>query len=190
MSSPSTLTVGLADGGSDECALRRLAESAASDGALCRVLDELVDLPPRRVNETGWLLLAEGVDHEWDDHHIASVRYEWLFSDAAAAPLSRMGPWVFAVTVTLSAEADERAFNRWYDTTHVPEVAAAGLTQARRYRRTDPPFDPPTEYLAIYTMADRHTLDSEELGKVRGFGPFTPHVRDVRRFVLQQVSTD
>ena len=57
----------------------------------------------------------------------------------------------------------EDAFNRWYDTHHIPNrTKVEGFISAHRYRDPDRPA-----YLAIYEIASEEVLYSSDYEKVR-----------------------
>jgi antibiotic biosynthesis monooxygenase (ABM) superfamily enzyme len=60
------------------------------------------------------------------------------------------GEWLMTVGLSVKPEAEED-FNQWYDTEHLPQLAAvAGVLGARRYRRS---FGDSPQYLAIYEFS-------------------------------------
>jgi hypothetical protein len=97
------------------------------------------------------------------DRHYAPV-----FASADAWQ-PQAGMLLFFARAIVRAEIDHDGFNRWYNTRHLPDVSGAGLRGARRYRRIDEGHH---EYLAIYQHSSPEVFASEELIRVRGFGPF------------------
>jgi hypothetical protein len=90
---------------------------------------------------------------------------------AEVGPRVGTGEWppkgVFMVFTNPASEADDAAFNRWYQDIHLPEVTAVpGFTAATRYVGADvnAPNDPwvvEQRYLAVYELA---TSDAAEFG--------------------------
>lgn len=74
--------------------------------------------------------------------------------------------------------AHEDAFNRWYVDQHFPDLLACdGWLSARRFTNMG---DGP-KYVAMYQVAGPWAFETDEFLKVKGFGPFEPHVRNFRR---------
>jgi len=110
-------------------------------------------------------------------------RYREIFAAPDARPISESNRHVFAIRIALAPDIDLDAFNEWYNGTHVPEVAPAGLQRGRRFESELPELP----YMAIYDMAARDTLESEALARVRGFAQFTPQVPTLERTVLERI---
>jgi hypothetical protein len=80
----------------------------------------------------------------------------------------------------------EAEFNDWYDNKHLPEsIACPGFRIGARYRSSD---DKERKYTTLYIVDDEKTMESEELGKIRGFEHLTPYVRYERR-IFRPVSS-
>jgi antibiotic biosynthesis monooxygenase (ABM) superfamily enzyme len=64
------------------------------------------------------------------------------------------------LTVVATVEpAHERAFNRWYDEEHAPQMLRQpGCLRAGRYRNLDE--DAAERYIAVYEFADRASYDA------------------------------
>jgi hypothetical protein len=96
------------------------------------------------------------------------------------------------VTAEVDAEVED-AWNRWYDTVHLPDaLACPGVLSGRRYvsvgpiRATDrgqPAEAPARLYTAIYELAGPEAVDTPEFRKMRGWYEFAPHVRSQTRVV-------
>lgn len=80
----------------------------------------------------------------------------------------------------------EEAFNSWYSEKHIPEVVrCSGLVSGRRGMLTDTlvidrvPVDPQQSprYVALYEAESREALDSKEIDRIRGWGPFAGKVK-------------
>lgn len=79
----------------------------------------------------------------------------------------------------------EDAFNRWYVEQHFPDLLACpGWRSARRFRSLG---DGP-RYAALYEVDGEWAFDTPEFHRVKGFGPFTPHVRNFTRIQLRPIS--
>lgn len=69
----------------------------------------------------------------------------------------------------------EDAWNSWYDTVHLPEIAECpGFRSAQRYVATEP--DGSRAYLSVYEIEGDETLKSAEFNARRGWGPFKDNV--------------
>ena len=67
-----------------------------------------------------------------------------------------MATALFVVKATIP-RARERAFNRWYDDVHVPDVLKfPGVVSARRYRALS--GEDKYRYMAVYELRDERTL--------------------------------
>lgn len=81
--------------------------------------------------------------------------------------------------------AHEAAFDRWYVEQHFPDLLACpGWLSARRFVTMD---DGP-RYAALYEVAGEWAFTTPEFERVKGFGPFTPHVRNFTRIRLRPIS--
>lgn len=70
----------------------------------------------------------------------------------------------------------ETAWNRWYDTVHLPEILACpGFRAGRRYRAGGSAAG--RLYLALYEIDGPLALDSTEFKARRGWGPFAGKVK-------------
>lgn len=70
----------------------------------------------------------------------------------------------------------EAAWNRWYDTVHLPEILACpGFRSGRRYA-TSGLSSERRRYLALYEIDGPHVLESAEFKARRGWGPFAGKV--------------
>ena len=81
----------------------------------------------------------------------------------------------------------ETAFNRWYDTEHVPALAGVpGVLSARRFR-TSGGNGP--KYVALYHLASPTVVDGAEWKQASGATPMPEHIRpqisDRLRFVCR-----
>lgn len=100
------------------------------------------------------------------------VRLELLL-DLAGASAGLPAPWhyIVATDVMPGAEAD---FNRWYDTEHLPGLAAVpGTARAARYRVCE---GEGPRYHAGYDLAERAAFNSPPWRAVRAT-PWSAHVR-------------
>ncbi|MCO4318604.1 hypothetical protein M8997_015510 [Phyllobacterium sp. 21LDTY02-6] len=78
----------------------------------------------------------------------------------------------------------EVAFNNWYVETHFPDLLACpGWLSAKRYISVG---DGP-RYAAVYQVAGRWAFETPEFLRVKGFGPFEPHVRNFTRIQLRSI---
>jgi hypothetical protein len=155
----------------------------AVEGASSAALFEVLQGGPGR-----YLALLEtddGADVEGAVGEEGAVeRYAPLFAAPDARPVGESSRYVFAIRIQVADELDHDAFNEWYNGTHVPEVAPAGLRRGKRYTSRLPEWP----YLALYDMDARDTLESEALAKVRGFYQFTPQVLTLERTVLERIA--
>ena len=87
------------------------------------------------------------------------------------------------VRVDIAPEVEE-AFNRWYDTVHVPALLRCpGWLSARRYVV----LDGGPKYMAIYEIAGAWAYETEEFERTRGFGEFEEHIRNFSRMRCAQI---
>lgn len=78
----------------------------------------------------------------------------------------------------------EDAFSRWYTETHFPDLLACpGWLSARRFVSLG---DGP-RYAALYEVAGQWAFETPAFLKVKGFGPFEPHVRNFTRIQLKPI---
>ncbi len=76
----------------------------------------------------------------------------------------------------------EDAFNDWYDTEHLPQLAAVpGVLSARRYRATDTESE--RKYLALYHLRDGAVSRSDTWAKAANT-PWTEQMRPLFRDML------
>jgi hypothetical protein len=94
-------------------------------------------------------------------------------------------PVLVIVDAFVDAEHEDE-FNDWYDNKHLPEsIACPGFRIGARYRSSD---DKERKYTTLYIVDDEKTMESPELGKIRGFEHLTPYVRYERR-IFRPVSS-
>lgn len=92
---------------------------------------------------------------------------------------------VVSVTVDRSVEDD---WNRWYDKTHLPEIAACpGIRSAQRFVSETPAGD--RAYLTIYEIDGPAVLDSRQFSERRGWGPFADKVTFTTRRYRRMTGT-
>jgi hypothetical protein len=81
--------------------------------------------------------------------------------------------------------AHEVAFNAWYEDRHFPDLLACpGWLSARRFISIG---DGP-RYAAMYEVAGQWAFETPVFLKVRGFGPFEPHVKNFTRVQMKPIS--
>ncbi len=71
--------------------------------------------------------------------------------------------------------AHEEEFNRWYNTTHVPNIVnCPGFISGRRYRavRGEP------KYMALYEIESVDAMKSPEFERERGWVEFEPFIKN------------
>ncbi len=90
------------------------------------------------------------------------------------------GQHLFIALANIDAEVEE-GFNRWYSERHIPDVDTAGLRNARRFLT----FSAAHKYVATYHIDGPEVMDSEALGKVRGFDEYTGRAHGLTRHVLR-----
>lgn len=91
--------------------------------------------------------------------------------------------YLHIVRVDIAPEVEE-AFNRWYDTVHVPALLRCpGWLSARRYVV----LDGGPKYLAVYEVAGAWAYETEEFRRARGFAQFEGHVRSFSRMRCAQI---
>jgi len=96
------------------------------------------------------------------------------------------------VTAEIDPEV-EAAWNRWYDTVHLPDaLTCPGVLSGRRYVSVGPiratergqPADAPVKlYTTVYELAGPEAVDTPAFRMMRGWYEFAPHVRSQTRVV-------
>lgn len=90
-------------------------------------------------------------------HRLLRFEGEQLVPGNAVAPTGAGGLLVATMNVDPAAEAE---FNEWYNSEHLPQLAAVpGVLCARRYR--SPEAQPERKYLALYHLADPDVARSD-----------------------------
>jgi len=90
------------------------------------------------------------------------------------------GPFIHIVRVDIDPEYAD-AFNRWYDEVHLPAILGCpGWLSAQRFVA----IEGSPVYTAMYTIAGDWVYDTPEFHAIKGFGEFTPHVRNFTRLRL------
>jgi hypothetical protein len=112
------------------------------------------------------------------------LRYEGeqTLPGAQVAPATAGALLLNAMNITPEVEDD---FNKWYDTEHIPALAAVtGVLCARRFRATQPGV----KYVALYHVEAPEVVASGEWKKA-ATSPWTerlrPHMRDHLRLVCK-----
>ncbi len=76
----------------------------------------------------------------------------------------------------------EEEFEAWYEEQHVPDLLACpGWLSAKRFIS----IGEGQRYATLYEVAGPWAFDTPEFHRVKGFGPFTPHVRNFSRIQLR-----
>jgi hypothetical protein len=115
-----------------------------------------------------------------------STPFAEIFASPDARPIEDCAGYVYIPAVDFSADpSTEKAFNRWYDEKHVPEVAIVGLVRGRRFKAERDAW----QYAATYDLDSPAVLQSEALAKVRGFGSYSSYVRELKKIMLERVNT-
>ena len=84
-----------------------------------------------------------------------------------------------------NVDADvEEGFNEWYNSSHLPAVGDAGLTQGTRFET----FGTAHKYLATYHIEGPEAMHSEALERVRGFDEYTGRAHDLTRLVFKVIA--
>jgi hypothetical protein len=97
-----------------------------------------------------------------------------------------MSEWVMAVTGSTDPSVDRAAFDDWYDTVHLPEVASCpGFRRGTRY---ETPEDVEHGFLTLYDVDGPEALESEEFLRRRGWGPFTGRVSFTTRVLRRRTA--
>lgn len=81
------------------------------------------------------------------------------------------------VSVDVDPE-DEEAFNRWYDTVHIPDILACpGWFSATRYQS----LEGGPKFVAVYEISGPEAYETPQFHAIKGFGPFEGKVKNFRR---------
>ena len=110
---------------------------------------------------------------------------EQLMPGDAAAPANAGGLLVVSMNVD---PAGEHEFNEWYNTEHLPQLAAVpGVLSARRF--SSPETDRERQYLALYSLTGSEVVRSDAW-KQAANSPWTdrvrPHFRDLLRIACKR----
>lgn len=82
--------------------------------------------------------------------------------------------WLLVVDVTVEPDVEDD-WNRWYDTQHLPAVAACpGFTSAQRYVSE---HGGGRRYQTIYAIDSPAALETPEFTAARGWYQFAPYVQ-------------
>ena len=137
-----------------------------------------------------------------DDAHAASLRSSLAAAFGGSARALRLrpllvlpgaaagprAPWHYVVETDVLPEADAD-FNAWYDTEHLPGLAAVpGTVRAARYLNLD---DGP-RYHACYDLASRETFGSPQWLAVRATdwsSRVRPAFRNTRRTMFERIES-
>ncbi|MER5172397.1 hypothetical protein [Thioclava sp. GXIMD2076] len=93
-------------------------------------------------------------------------------------------PFTHIVRVDIDPEHED-AFAEWYVSQHFPDLLACpGWLSAQRYITVGEG----QKYAAVYEVAGKWAFDTPEFHKVKGFGPFTPHVRNFARVQIRAIT--
>ena len=114
-------------------------------------------------------------------HRILRFEGDQLAPGEAVAPAGAGGLLVASMNIDPAAEAE---FNQWYDTEHLPQLAAVpGVLCARRF--SSPEADRERKYLALYHLTGPDVSRSDAWKKAANT-PWTermrPHFRELVRF--------
>ncbi|WP_442595464.1 hypothetical protein ACSBPU_02980 [Parapusillimonas sp. JC17] len=105
--------------------------------------------------------------------------------DVPGASAGQAAPWHYVVETDVLPDAAED-FNRWYDTEHLPGLAAVpGTVRARRYVAADAS----PRYHAAYDLASRETFGSEPWLAVRATewsSRVRPNFTNTRRIMFKR----
>lgn len=94
-------------------------------------------------------------------------------------------PFVHIVRVDIDPE-HEAAFDTWYVDQHFPDLLACpGWLTAQRFLNVGE--DGP-KYAAVYEVAGQWAFHTPEFEKVKGFGPFTPYIRNFARVQIRPIT--
>jgi hypothetical protein len=116
------------------------------------------------------------------------MRFEGERIGAAGGDAPKDAPALLLNAMSVAPE-HEREFNDWYDTEHIPALAAVpGTLCARRYRAAG---DAAQRYLAVYHLASAE-VQASAAWKAAANTPWTermrPHFRNHLRFVSRRYS--
>ncbi len=131
--------------------------------------------------------VAERVRSEplFKDLQISAARLQPVF-DAAGASREETPRFHYVVETDVVSE-NEADLNAWYDTEHMPGLAACpGSVRARRFRNPDGS----PRYHACYDLARRETLGSEPWLAVRNSAwsdRIRPHFRNTKRTMFRRL---
>ncbi|MEJ0097712.1 MAG: hypothetical protein WDM84_07065 [Bauldia sp.] len=81
------------------------------------------------------------------------------------------------------APGHETDFCRWYESHLRQFVACPGFISAAHYEALDGPF----HYVALYEMTSPEAVNTAEVKKVWGWGPFAQEVRNVEGGVYRRI---
>jgi hypothetical protein len=96
----------------------------------------------------------------------------------------KTGPHVRVVQVAIATEK-ETEWNRWYDTIHVPAIAACpGYISVRRFRS----LNGEAKYMTIYEIESPAATETKEFQQARGWGPFETSVSDFVATTYEEIS--
>jgi hypothetical protein len=143
------------------------------------------------LRSTPYLAIAGGNASPWTKRTArfrkSLMRYEGeqLFPGDLMAPAEAVALLVVATNIAPEHEQD---FNEWYNTEHIPALAAVpGTLRARRYRGTGAT----QRYVALYHFASPGVASSPEWRKAAET-PWTqrlrPHVREMMRIECRRYS--
>ncbi len=166
-----------------------LGESAAMHAALegDEIYIYLFSREPGAITPAVLARLAERARAEavFQGVEIRAARLRPLLDMAGASSLERpLFHYVVEMDVVAEHEAD---LNAWYDTEHMPGLAACpGSVRARRFRNPDGP----PRYHACYDLVRTETLGSEPWLAVRQTAwsdRVRPHFRDTKRTMFKRL---
>lgn len=96
------------------------------------------------------------------------------------------------VTAEVDSEV-EAEWSRWYDEVHLPDaLACPGVLSGRRYRsvgeiaesnRGERRRSRAALWTTVYELDSPGAVETKEFTAMRGWGPFSPHVRSQTRVV-------
>ncbi|WP_460682743.1 hypothetical protein [Nesterenkonia populi] len=133
------------------------------------------------------LVLIDDLESKDDFSDTGSPSYESefqeIFSSPGARSIKSVNLFLHLLAVEVDPNVDLRDFNHWYDEIHVPAVATGGMTNARRFCHARHP----RRFLALYEVDRLDVLESPELEKVKGFGPFAEVVHIYDRVQVKRV---
>ena len=95
-------------------------------------------------------------------------------------------------------QAQEAAWNRWYDEVHLPAaLACPGVLSGTRYRSTrdasltdhgSTDTDSAIVYITVYTLENPQAIDTPEFQAMRGWYQFKEHIRARTQVFSQKFS--